>query len=108
MTIITFMKDNWGWIVSFFTVLGGVLAYVYRHIRALQRGVQALLRAQMVDAYQHYHSKGYAPLYARENFENLWRTYEALGANGVFSDVHNKFMALPTHEENTVHGDIRQ
>ncbi len=96
---LSFMKDNWAWIVSFATVTGGTLIYIYRHIRALQRGVQALLRAQMVDSFQHYHAKGYAPLYARENFENLWRNDEALGANGVFSDVHNKFMALPTHEE---------
>lgn len=66
-----FMKDNWGWIVSFLTILGGILVYVYKHIRALQRGVQALLRAQMVDNYQHYHGKGFAPLYARESFENL-------------------------------------
>lgn len=107
-TFMTFMKDNWGWIVSFVTILGGILVYVYRHIRALQRGVQALLRAQMVDNYQHYHGKGYAPLYARESFENLWRNYEALGANGVFSDIHNKFMALPTHEEPSTHNDLRE
>lgn len=102
-----FMKDNWGWLVSFLTILGGILAYVYKHIRALQRGVQALLRAQMVDSYQHYHNRGFAPLYARENFENLWRNYEALGANGVFSDIHNKFMALPTHEEPSAHADLQ-
>ena len=103
-----FMKDNLGWIVSFVTILGGIFVYVYRHIRALQRGVQALLRAQMVDTYQHFHNRGFAPLYARENFENLWRNYEALGANGVFSDIHNKFMALPTHEEPNTHNDIRE
>lgn len=28
-----FMKDNWGWIVSFVTILSGILIYVYRHIR---------------------------------------------------------------------------
>ena len=39
---------------------------------------------------------------------NLWRNYEALGANGVFSDIHNKFMALPTHEEPSTHNDLRE
>ena len=36
-----------------------------------------------------------APLYARDNYENMWIQYESLGANGVMSDFHNKFMNLP-------------
>ena len=63
---------------------------------ALALGVQALLRAQMIADYNHYSEKGWAPIYARENFENVWRQYEALGANGVMDDIHNKFKALPT------------
>ena len=63
---------------------------------ALALGVQALLRAQMIADYNHYTEKGWAPIYARENFENVWRQYEALGANGVMDDIHNKFKALPT------------
>ena len=95
----TFMKDNWGWILSFIGVLCTALGYIFTHIRALQRGVQALLRAQMIDLYNHYISKGYAPLYARESFENLWVQYEHLGKNGVMTDIRAKFLALPTHEE---------
>ena len=36
--------------------------------------------------------------YAKENFENMWVQYESLGANGVMSDIHNKFMNLPIDE----------
>ena len=36
---ISFMRDNWGWILSFVTVIGGMVVYVFVHIRALQRGV---------------------------------------------------------------------
>ena len=91
-----FMQHNWGWMLSFFTVMSGLVAYVFIRIRALQRGVQALLRAQMVNDFNHYSEKGFAPIYARENFENCWKQYEALGKNGVMSDIHNKFLALPT------------
>ena len=65
---------------------------------ALERGIQALLRAQMISDFNKYGELGYAPIYARENFENCWRQYHALGANGVMDDLHAKFLALPTEE----------
>lgn len=64
--------------------------------KALKLGVQALLRSQMINDYNKWSDKGYAPIYARENFENCWTQYEALGENGVMEDIHNKFMDLPT------------
>ena len=39
--------------------------------KALELGMQALLRAQMINDYNHWTDKGYAPIYARENFENV-------------------------------------
>jgi len=65
---------------------------------SLALGVQALLRAQMIADYNRYSEKGYAPVYARDNFENCWIQYENLGANGVMEDIHKKFLALPTRE----------
>ena len=97
--VLSFLRANWGWMVSFATVLGGGAAYIYTHIRALQRGVQALLRAQMIQYYNHYRAKGFAPLYARESFESCWVQYEKLGKNGVMTDIRTKFLALPTHDE---------
>lgn len=69
---------------------------------ALKKGIQALLRAQMINDYNKWTTKGYAPIYARENFENCWKQYEVLGQNGVMNDIRNKFMALPTPPEGTV------
>lgn len=93
-----FMHDNWGWIFSFGSFLIAIAIYVYVHIRALQKGVQALLRAQMIADYNHYSEKGWAPIYARENFENCWIQYEKLGKNGVMKDIREKFLSLPTRE----------
>jgi len=72
-----------------------ILSYKQQN-KALKKGLQALLRAQMVNDYNKWTNKGYAPIYARENFENCWIQYEALGENGVMTDIHNKFLALPT------------
>ena len=93
------MQQNWGWIVSFVSCILGLGTYIFLHIRALQRGVQALLRAQMITYYNHYREKGYAPIYARESFESCWIQYERLGKNGVMQDIRTKFMALPTHDD---------
>lgn len=67
---------------------------------ATMLGIQALLRAQMIADYNHYHDKGFAPIYARDNFENCWKQYHSLGANGVMDSIHEKFMELPVSKEN--------
>ena len=40
-------------------------------LKATKLGIQALLRDRLYWTYNHYNAKGYAPIYARENFENL-------------------------------------
>ena len=67
--------------------------------KATKLGVQALLRAQMVSDYNKWSERGYAPIYARDNFENCWKNYHSLGVNGVMDDLHKKFLKLPTEEQ---------
>jgi len=62
---------------------------------ALKLGVQALLRAQMINDYYQCMDKGYAPIYVRDNFQNLYEQYESLGENGVMEDMRKKFFDLP-------------
>ena len=89
------MAANWGWLLSFVTVVGGLFYHIVKKQKALESGVQALLRAQMINDWNHYSEKGYAPIYAKENFENCWKNYEGLGKNGVMGGVHHDFMMLP-------------
>lgn len=70
--------------------------------KAVKKGVQALLRAQMIDDYNKWTERGYAPIYARQNFENCWAQYHSLGANGVMDDIHIKFLALPIEKPEEV------
>lgn len=96
------------WITLLFGsgVLVTAWGYLYAMIKennrkreALQLGVQALLRDRLIAEYNKYSEKGYAPIYARENFDNMWSQYHNLGKNGVMDDVHEKFMELPTEKK---------
>lgn len=85
------------------TIVSTVLIAGWRYMRktassikAIMLGLQAVLRAQMIADYNHYKDKGYAPIYAKENFQNCWNQYEALGANGVMNHIYKEFMNLPT------------
>lgn len=75
-----------------------IVKYLLNQIKGVRLGVQALLRAQMISDYNKWEEKGYAPIYARQNFENCWTQYHALGANGVMDDLHKKFLELPTEK----------
>lgn len=89
--------------------LGTMVAWLYHKIKArdtkqdeennaIKLGMQALLRSQMINDYNRWIDEGYAPIYAKENFENVWKQYHALGANGVMNNIHDTFMALPTQK----------
>ena len=92
---------QWLCLFSVPTILFAVFKILFTQIKAIKRGLQALLRAQLIEDYNKWSEKGYAPIYARQNFENCWFQYHALGANGVMDDIHAKFLELPTepHEE---------
>lgn len=59
-------------------ILAGIFKFLHSLIKknkddtvALKSGIQALLRSQMIADYNKYNEKGYAPVYARENFETV-------------------------------------
>lgn len=62
---------------------------------ALKLGMQALLRAEMIKDYNKWSEKGYAPIYVRENYINVYNQYHSLGANGCMDDMKDKFLQLP-------------
>ncbi len=95
------------WIEFAFGIIVALLGLLIRKINsrvketiskseAMELGIQALLRDRMIDNFNKYSERGYAPIYVRESFENCYQQYHALGANGVMTDIHDKFKALPT------------
>lgn len=89
-------------ILSLFGVGGigvSIVVFLYKQIKGIRLGTQALLRAQLISDWNYYSKKGYAPIYARENFDNVYTQYHNLGANGVMDDIRSKFLALPDRPE---------
>lgn len=82
------------------SAIGGLLVAKFKLMKneqdAIKLGLQALLRADMIRDYNKWIEKGYAPIYAKENFENVWTQYHSLGSNGVMDNIHSEFMKLPT------------
>ena len=76
-------------------VITGFLITLIKYVKGVTKGVQALLRAELITDWNRYSAKGYAPIYARESFENVYQQYHNLGANGVMDDIHKKFFELP-------------
>lgn len=75
------------------------IADMQRRLELLERSQQAQLRDALVSNYEKYSEQHGAPLYAKDNFENCWKWYHSLGANGVMDDIHKKFMTLPIINE---------
>ena len=64
--------------------------------KATMLGVQALLRDRLLQAFKFYISQGFADYTDRQNVENMYIQYEALGPNSVMTDMYKKFKDLPT------------
>lgn len=84
-------------------ILTAVCRYLLARIKAndqkteaVRAGVQALLRDRLISEYNSRLDKGFAPIYAKDNFENMWTQYHNLGKNGVMDSIHESYMALPT------------
>ena len=88
-----------GLLITILTAVWKKIKTNEKKTESVQLGVQALLRDRLYSTYMRYSEKGYAPIYARENFENMYNQYHILGANGVMDDIYRKFMALPLEEK---------
>ena len=84
-----------GILVAIIKILYNKIKLTEKKTESAQLGIQALLRDRLYQNYFHYIEKVYAPIYARENFENMYKQYHNLGVNGVMDDLYDKFMNLP-------------
>ncbi len=65
---------------------------------ALKAGVQALLRDRIIQAYNHYvQDKGWIPIYAKESIDACYKSYEALGDNGVIDNLMEQINELQNY-----------
>jgi hypothetical protein len=64
--------------------------------KAIMLGVQALLRDRLLQAFSFYLARGWIGTGERDNVDNMYVQYEALGPNNVISDIYNQVRALPS------------
>lgn len=96
---------QWLCLFSVPTLLLAVFKVLFSQLKAVKLGLQALLRAQLISDWNKWNERGYAPIYARENFQNCWLQYHSLGANGVLDDIHERFLELPTEPQQEKAGE---
>ena len=86
---------NWLTLAGIPTLVATMIVTTWVQIRAVKRGVQALLRDRLMAGYKFYRAQGWADEDDRSNLENVYQQYHALGANGVMDDLRTKFLSLP-------------
>ncbi len=91
---------NWLTLLGVPGMIAGLVTFIrlqVRQNRAVRDGLQAILRDRLLQSYRKYEEQGWADSDDRQNWENMYRQYHALGGNGVIDDVRVKFFALPIH-----------
>lgn len=88
------------WLIPFLCggAVSGVIAYLAawkKRKTALENGVCALLRAEIIRESKEYGEKGFCPIYAKEALTRAYQAYHALGGNDVATRLYNETMDLP-------------
>ena len=63
--------------------------------KAIKAAVRAMLRDRLLQRYKHYIAQGWADMDDRNNLENVYVQYHALGGNGDMRDLRRTFRHLP-------------
>ena len=64
--------------------------------------IRAMLRQDIINAYDKYTQKGWAKVYVKDNVQEMYDCYHALGGNGTITHLVDEFMELPTRKEDEV------
>lgn len=81
------------------TAVVGYLAGRLKRARSVEKGMQCLLRLEIIRSFENYSHKGFCPVYAREALSRGYAAYHSLGGNDVATDLYDKVMELPTSKE---------
>lgn len=92
--VLTLIVD---WLVP--ALCGGscvMLGFVFKWGLALMGGVKALLRSDLNRIHREYVEDGIpVPLYVKDEADDIYAAYSALGGNGVGSELHEQILKAP-------------
>lgn len=86
------------WLTWAFGLLAGYLTIKIKCIKdkqtvaekrqaALEEGVQALLRGELIRSYEKYHEQGYITMHGLEAANKAYAAYHELGGNGTITSL---------------------
>lgn len=85
------------------TILGAILGFISTKFKknkkkdlAIEQGVQALLRNEIIRRYREFESKGEISILDKENLEEMFVQYKNLGGNGTVKKMMNDLLDLKT------------
>lgn len=85
------------------TILGAGIGFITTQLKksnrkekAIEEGVQALLRNELVRRYREYEVKGELSILDKENIEAMYKQYENLGGNGTVKQLMTELLKLRT------------
>ena len=84
-------------------ILGTVIGFISNKAKAnnkkdkaIELGVQALLRNELVRRYREYEAKGEMSILDKENMGAMFEQYKNLGGNGTVKHMMDDLFELPT------------
>lgn len=99
--IYDFIINNW--VAWLFALLGALIGRLYSKITdmrkrttAIEDGIRALLRNDIIKAYNKCQEKGFCPIYEMENIEEMYKQYHELGGNGTITELVERIREFPT------------
>lgn len=85
------------------TILGAIIGFISTKVKAnnkkdkaIEEGVQALLRNELIRRYREYETKQEITILDKENMEAMFKQYENLGGNGTVKKMYEELLELPT------------
>lgn len=91
-------------IISGMGVMAKLMYNQHLKNKAIDKGVEALLRNGIVQTYNKWSERGYCPIYARENATRMYEPYHILGGNDVATDLIEDLKGLPTEPQKKKEG----
>ncbi len=101
------LRSYWSIISTIITVVAvPAVGYLYKKYKqaderqkAVELGVQALLRDRIVQSYYHYEERGWITLHGLENVNAMYKEYHALGGNGTVTALVNALRELDVRDD---------
>lgn len=83
------------------TILGGIVGFISTKLKknkkkdlAIEQGVQALLRNEIIRRYREFELKGEISILDKENLEEMFEQYKNLGGNGTVKKMMDDLLNL--------------